>query len=405
MKERNKIGLGAAIIIGINAMIGAGVVAMPATLSAAGPAGIISYVAAIAFAMLIGLSLAHLAELFPGSGWSYIYPEKWGGHKIGMFSAFCYLIGVLIAMGFIVQQTGIWLHDYFFSGLHYNVVAFGLDYNQIFSAIILFLLTILVLAGAEASSFGQYVIAAFVLIPLGLTAIVAWLNIKLTIISNFMPHGIKPVLETTPKALYTLMGFESIASLYTIVQNPKKNVAKACMIAIFSVGSVYIFFAAGILFSIPNSYFAKGLGESLANVIRYAFPSYPYLALFVLVGGLFAMIGTLHSMLWSLASLSSDVLKKSRSRIIKLMLEKKIWNDNSAVILISTTMLLSAIFIQAESILLTTICFIVMSYLLSISLLLFQKKEWKTGKNIRTVFAMLGGFAMLYYAIKGIFFI
>ena len=54
----------------------------------------------------MSLSCARLAEIHPGDSWSFRSRKIWGGHLAGMWAASCYLIGVTIAMGFIVQQAG-----------------------------------------------------------------------------------------------------------------------------------------------------------------------------------------------------------------------------------------------------------------------------------------------------------
>jgi len=103
--EERKIGFRAAVIIAVNAMIGAGVLAMPAVLGRnVGPASIISFFIGIGAVLCIGLSLGRAAEIYPGRGWNYLYPSKWAGHRMGMLASSAYLIGVVIAMGFLVQQ-------------------------------------------------------------------------------------------------------------------------------------------------------------------------------------------------------------------------------------------------------------------------------------------------------------
>ena len=84
----NKISFWAATIISMNAMVGAGIVFLPTLMSVkAGPAGIFSCIISVAIALFIGLSLGRVAELYPGKGWIYSYPSKWGGHWLGMLSA------------------------------------------------------------------------------------------------------------------------------------------------------------------------------------------------------------------------------------------------------------------------------------------------------------------------------
>ena len=108
-----KISLGAAIVVAVNAMIGAGVLAMPAVLARnVGPASILSFIISIGVILSIGLTMGSVAHRYPGQGWNYLYPSKFGGHRLGMISAFAYLIGVTVAMGFLVQQSGLWSHKF-----------------------------------------------------------------------------------------------------------------------------------------------------------------------------------------------------------------------------------------------------------------------------------------------------
>jgi len=289
-------------------------------------------------------------------------------------------------MGFLVQQAGVWSRFFF---PEYNASILG--------TVILAILTVLVLAGAEASSWGQYLIAACVLIPLSITAAICWGHFDASLVENFMPNGFLPVIEAAPTALFTLMGFESIASLYSIVENPKKNVSRACILAIAVVGTLYITFAGGVLFSIPRTYFYGGVEESLASVIRVAFPKYTYLSTFVLIGGLFAIIGTLHSMIWSLSALFTDVLAKT-----KLTSVKKMWGPKVSITVTATSMLLTSLFIQPGRILASTVCFIAITYVLSVALLLFQDKDKSLKRKMLTGMAIVGGGIMFYYALLGV---
>ncbi len=382
-----KIGIGVATLIGMNAMIGAGIVSMPAVLAgAAGPAGILSYVISVSLGLLLGLSLGHLANIKPGSGWSYLYPSLWGGHRLGMISSTSYLIAVLIGMGFLVQQAGVYAHT-----------ALPFISSQVLSVSILGILTLLVLAGANVSSWGQYVISACVLFPLITTSLVCWLHFDPSVFETFMPYGIHSVFATAPMTAFSLLGFESIASLYSIVKNPRRNVQRATMFAILAVGSLYILFAAGILFSIPLSYFSSGLDEALSTVLGIAFPQYRFVSTFIFIGGLFAIIGTLHSMIWSLSVLFADVVSKTKSRPMQII-KKRFWSNTIAVIMTSLSMFVISISMMGEDILNATVFFIVPAYVLSVAYLLFEKSEWKSLRIVRTIGALVGGLVMIYFA-------
>ena len=121
---QSKISLLTATIVGMNAMIGAGIFAVPAALASnVGPAGILTFAFVIVAVWLMGSSIARLAQLFPQEGSFYIYAKQWGGHLVGLIAAGAYLIGLLIAMGLLAQVAGGYLHDYFpvFSAFSWGV--------------------------------------------------------------------------------------------------------------------------------------------------------------------------------------------------------------------------------------------------------------------------------------------
>lgn len=388
--SENKIGLKTAIIIGINAMIGSGILAIPTMLSAnVGPAGLISMLLGVALVLCIGLSFGRLAEMFPSTGWSYNYPAKWAGHKIGIISAFFYLFGIIVGMGFVAQQAGIWCVK-IFPNANTNLVVI----------IIISILTLLVLAGAKTSSWTQYLIVSLVLVPLFLTGIFSWANFDVNLTTPFVPFGVASIFKSLTIALFAMFGFESIASLFPIVENPKKNVPKAFIYSILIVGTIYILFSYGILFSIPSKFFVNGLYEPLSSVLSKQFPNARFLNLFVFISAVFGIIGTIHSMLWSVSELFTDVLSKTKSKFIKMLIKKKIWNFKTSVIVTAILMTIASIFIEGRFLVSLTGLFIVLSYELSIILLLFQKSEWKSKHNYITIIGLFGGAILIYFAFK-----
>ena len=378
----------AAAIIGMNAMIGVGIVTIPTMLSQnVGPAGVLSYVISIALVVALGVSLARVAHHFPGEGWTYLYPAQWAGHKAGMLSAASYVVGVLIAMGFLIQQAGIWAQHFI---PFISAKTLGLS--------IIFILMLLVLAGTEASSIVQYVIGALVVIPLMATAIVCWVHFNPALLTPFMPYGPVSVFAAAPKALFAFFGFECVISLYSVVENPKKNVPKAFLLAILFVGGLYIFFAGGLLAAVPVSLFGSGIDTTLAQVLQKAFPQYGLLSTAVLVGAMFGIIGTLHSMLWATSSLLTAVLKRSRSGVVQIMLARKMWNNRVSILLSTVVMVISSIVFHAEALVDLTDLLLIFPSMLSIISLFFISKEWKRGRNVVVIIALLGSLIMLYFA-------
>ena len=384
----SKIGVWAAAIIGINAMVGVGVITIPSMLSLkVGPAGVISYMLSVLIVVSLGIALGRVAARYPGEGWTYLYPAAWAGHRVGIFCAVSYLIGVLIAMGFLIQQAGIWAHQ-FVPFLPPQVLGIGL----------ILLLMLLVLGGAQASSIGQFVIGGCVAVPLVLTALLCWFHFDKSLLQPFAPHGIVSIFSAAPKALFALLGFECIVSLYSVVQNPVKNVPKAFMISILFVGGLYLFFTGGLLSSIHPSYFVNGLDDTLASVIGKAFPGYGLLASAVLVGAMFGIIGTLHSMLWSTSALFTDTLKKMRAPAVKRLFEGNVWNNKVSIILSTVIMIISSFLFHAEVLIDLTDVLLILPSILSVAALFFIREEWFSGRNFIALVGMFGGMIMLYFA-------
>ena len=300
---------------------------------------------------------------------------------------FLYLFGVLIAMGFLIQQLGLWAHK-----LIYFIPALALGIG------ITLILMMLVLAGAQASSIGQYIIAACVTIPLITTSAVCWFNFTPKLLTPFAPYGLLSVVVAAPKVLFAFLGFECVVSLYPIVKKPDKNVPRAFLLAIGAVSILYLLFAGGLFASVPISFFSEGVETTLAHVLEQRFPMYPLLAHFVLFGALFGIIGTIHSMLWSASELMTDVLKKMKSPAIVSMIQNQQWTNTTSVLVSTAIMFASTLLLRPHALMdLTAVC-MVSATVLSIMALLFLPEEWRSGRNIVTVVALLGGTVMVYFA-------
>ena len=394
MEERKKISLLVAIVVGINAMIGAGIVAIPGMLSQqAGPGGTLSFVLSILVVLAMSSSLGALAKAYPGKGWNYLYPSQYGGHTLGMISALCYLAGVIVAMGFLVQQAGEWSGN-FLPGWN----------TKILGGSILLGLTLTVLVGVEASSFGQYLIAGVVVCSLFIASAACLMQFNVDHWHPFFPKGQTAVLTAAPMAMFSFLGFESIASLYSILRDPEKNVRKACVYSVLVVGAIYLLFVIAIISAVPAELFQQGDQVTLPLLLRNLFPQYGFLSTLVLVGGLFAIIGTLHSMIWSIAVLWKDVFERARSAVMRRAIKAGFSGHRVGVTLPPALMLVIALILDSEMVLFASVSFIAVSYVLSITLLLLKRPFRLTSPSTWvTLFAILGGILLLVTALLRLF--
>lgn len=383
-----KIGLFSAIIIQSNAMIGAGIVAIPAILAqSAGSQGLLAYLACILIIFCMTFSLGELSLLHGGSAWCYRFPFLWGKHTAGVIASSCYLVGILLSMGFVAKQGGIWLHE---------VIPFVSD--KLLSLAITGILSLFVLAGKNVSSFWQYVISGVILIGIMTMTGVCFAHFDENIFFDKRPWALSPIISVAPILLFSLLGFETISSLYAIVKNPRRNVLLGGVIGVLSVGLLYLLFSSSVIGSIRPSSFCNSGAQSLATILKNTFPNLHLMSKLVYLGGLFAIIGTLHSILWSVSVLFLDILRKFKSQKIKMWISQEKLTSRqtlgiSCLTIMGASYILTNTFIMCLAVLLIAFC-----YILSI-IALFKEKKHKLLNRIVCIIGILGACLMGLFSV------
>jgi amino acid transporter len=295
MSASKKIGMSSAVIIGLNAIIGAGVFVVPAALQTiAGPAGLITYAFVIIAILFMALSFAEVATQYPESGAFYTYAKQWGGHTIGALSTACYLFGLVVAMGLLSKIVGNYI------GVYAPSVP-----PDLFGIGVLIMLAMLLLSGARLSQIGQVVLAALTLVPLaGITALCST-KADVANLTPFAPHGISGIFGAIKAVIFGFFGFEAIPSLFSIIENPKQNVPKAITLTVILVGIIYFTFAGSIILAIPPERFPAA-DSPLSPVLLAMFPAYTWIVTGIDLTIIATIVGTIHSMLWAVSTLFHD---------------------------------------------------------------------------------------------------
>jgi amino acid transporter len=380
----SKIGVTTATIIGMNAMIGAGIFTAPAAIGAyVGPAGIIAYLFVIVAVWFIAQSLARVAARFPEEGSFYTYAKKWGGHIVGLIAGYSYFIGLLIAMGLLAQVAGGYLQDPFFPNT--DATTLGL--------LALVALVILNMFGVVLSALGQQILICTTTFPLIITTIMCFTKANLANLTPFAPHGMRNVLQATRAVIFGFFGFECASSLFSIVENPKKNVPRALTYSIFIVGIIYLLFVTSIILSTPLDLFSNPR-IALTVVLKTLFPMNSWLLTAIHISILSAVLGTIHSMIWSSSVLMVSLLKQ----IHRIHLDQRI-----AVIIVGCCIALSFFCLKNIDLFFSlTAIFIILAFSLSIITLLTIKEEWKGGKNLITIGGLITAAIIFYFAVEGV---
>jgi len=386
----HKISLTTATIIGMNAMIGAGIFAIPAALAAnVGPAGILTFIFVSVAVWFMANSLARLAKLFPEEGSFYTYAKQWGGHIVGIIAITAYLIGLLVGMGLLVRYIGNYLAD-----------LFPMFSPTLSSTVVLLCLIILNIFGVGLSKFGQHILVIFTIFPLVVITLMCFEQADLSHLVPFAPYGYMNIFKATRIVIFAFFGFECAASLFNIVKNPEKNVPRALTYAITLVGTIYTLFVSSIILAISTP--PTNPLVPITDTLQQIFPAHGWLLIILHLSILSAIIGTIHSMIWAsshLLLLLSDKIKNPM--LHKLRTSGKL-NEQSAVLIVGV--LIGIVFICLKNISLffyITAIGIVLAYLLSMITLLTIPSEWKSKHNIKTIIGIITALAIFYFAIEG----
>ncbi|HEV2917280.1 MAG TPA: amino acid permease [Candidatus Babeliales bacterium] len=388
-----KIGLTTATIVGMNAMIGAGIFAAPALLaSSVGPVGIVLYIGVVLSVWCMALSLARLAALFPQEGSFYTYAKQWGGHWIGLLASGLYLVGLVIAMGLLSQTAGSYI-GHFFPTYSSTVLGF----------IVLLALVLLNMCGVVLSELGQQILIVCTLFPLLATTLLCFLHADIHNLFPFAPYGFGTnLLNATRLVIFGFFGFECAASLFNVVENPKRNVPRALTYSIIIVGLVYTLFIASLILSTPLVLFNNPL-MPLSTILNMRFPGNYWLIMMIHMSILSAIVGTIHSMIWSSSSLALS-LGSIGSKAIRLYTKQwPAFAQRIAVFCIGIG--ITTTFFSLSNLDLFFSCtalFIIASFILSFITLLTIQSEWRNGHNIIVIIGMSTAFIILYFALQGL---
>ncbi len=380
----SKIGVVTATIIGMNAMIGAGIFTAPAAIgSFVGPAGIVAYIFVIIAVWFIAQSLARVAARFPQEGSFYTYTKQWGGHIMGSIAGYSYLLGLLIAMGLLAQVAGHYLHHPFFPTVDSHTLGF----------ITLCALVGLNMFGVVLSELGQQILIVTTTFPLIVTTIMCFTKADLSNLTPFAPYGLRNVFQATRAVIFGFFGFECASSLFTIVKDPQRNVPRALTYSIAIVGGIYLLFVSSIILSTPLSLFSDP-HVALSMVLRTVFPENQWILTAVHIAILSAVLGTIHSMIWSSSALLVSLAKQTNG--IKL-------SQRLSVLLVGMCIFLSFTFLRNIDLFFSlTAIFIISAYILSMITLFTIKEERKGINNLITIGGMVMAGVILYFAVEGL---
>lgn len=388
-----KIGLWTATIVGLNAMVGAGIFTIPTVLAQdVGPAGIVSFALMALGCWFIGLSLGRVTQLYPQEGSFYTYTRPWAGHIGGLIASLCYLLGIVVAMGLLLQASGNYLHHYF-----------PTHTPSYLSLVTLIGLVIFNLVGVSFSTVGQQILLWATLFPIFATIALCLPKASVANLVPFCPQGPLSILKSMRIAAFSFFGFEAAASLFSIIKEPEKNLPKALSSSLLIVALLYLSFIAALLLAIPLSIFKHSDG-TITGALSTILPHHGWLIEIIHFASIAAILGTLHSMVWSAGIFLLSLCKRLRIYYTQKLIAHGYFTEQTSTIVIASLIYASFVVFKSEFFFYYTALFILTAYAMGIITLLTLPSEWKSGKNYITL-AALGTIAVVFcFALQGILF-
>lgn len=288
-----RLGLTDAVVVGLGAMIGAGVfVAFAPAAARAGSLVWVSLAIAAVVAVCNALSSARLAAQFPAAGGTYVYGRELLGPLPGFLAGWGFIVGKTASCAAMALTVGLYIWPE-----HANLVA----------AAAVLLLTALSVLGVQRTATVATVLVAIVLIVLAVFLVMAWVapsggGTEAVVAGSgtagvgAAEAGLVPVPAIDGEAwparilgalggagfcFFAFAGYARIATLGEEVRDPARAIPKAVVLAISLVIVVYALVLAAVIHVLGVGGVAAGTapvleaaerigGGELAPVVRIA---------------------------------------------------------------------------------------------------------------------------------------
>lgn len=227
------LGLLDASMIGIGAMIGAGIFVLPGlAANMAGPAVVISFLIAGIASVLTALCHAELATAIPKAGGAYVFVNETIGGIWGFLAGWGKWFSLVIKAGFSILGLIVFA-SIFFQHIPrtLGIVAIGIA------------ITFINYVGVHVSSKVQNIITLVLLGALGIFSAICIPSINPTLYQPFAPYGWSNVFKAAGILYVTFIGFAIIATMVEELKAPERNVPRAMVLSVGVVTCMYMLIA------------------------------------------------------------------------------------------------------------------------------------------------------------------
>ena len=258
-------GLWSAVFLGIGSMVGAGIfIVIGEAGSIAGNLVWLSFVLGGLVALLSGYSLAKLALRYPSRGGIIEYLVQTYGEGVfsGAAGILFYLAG-LIAIAAVAKSFGEYL-----GVLSHHHTRFWID---LFALGVVGAFTLINLLGASLVARSENAIVILKLTVLTLFAVAALWTIDPKLLSASEMPPFMDMLFAVGLTFFAYQGFSVITNTVEDMENPRRTMLRAMIIAILLVAALYVLTSVAVLGNLPLPEVIKAKDYALAEAAKPVF--------------------------------------------------------------------------------------------------------------------------------------
>ncbi len=290
MDNAKAFGLWSAVLLGIGSMVGAGIfIVIGEAGSIAGNIVWLSFVFGGLAAMLSGYSLAKLSMAYPSRGGIVEYLTQ--GYGEGVFSGSAgvlFYLSQLVAIAAVAKSFGA-----------YAVTLMPIDHTwqDLFAVGIVLLFIMINLVGASLVARFENIIVIIKLSILVFFSVVALFFIDPTLLSVADMPPVNNIFFAIGLTFFAYQGFSVITNTVEDMEDPKKNMLRAMLIAIGLVGLLYVITSIAVLGNLPLDKVIEAKDYALAEAAKPIFGAWGFkiMALTALLATASAINATLYA--------------------------------------------------------------------------------------------------------------
>ncbi len=228
---KRNVGLFMAVMIGIGAMMGPGIFALPGELAKlVGPLGVVSYLVLGLAVIPTALNYSELGAAIPVAGGGYSFVSRTLPKTVAFLTGWFFWIGNVLACSMYALIFALTVQQYFWPGATVPMVAISVTA----------LFTVLNVRGMQQS---LKVIAVMNFVELGVLMAFAALGafkVEAANLEPLAPMGFGPFLPSIALIYVSYVGFDLITVAAEEIVEPGKTIPRAIMITLFVGMAIYL---------------------------------------------------------------------------------------------------------------------------------------------------------------------